>query len=256
MNWMRDKERVYYVLTNCGFPNRAIEFHIEKTYNPPKIPYNTVTSDIYNLPDSNIFFDMKTGEQTLYSDNIEYLTDLRFEYDLKDEVVYIYCKTNLDPKEKLLYALTKGFIENHFEPSKDHLKIDVDLTLPGQQKCTPDANDIERFKTYIKNTGLTMIELNDKYNCGYRFYGGQDYSNDVHLNEWSMQAKLRLETMCYDASNDFYSMVTFKYFKDTNIAYFKFWDQTDDRLTGTLKYEIAFTKDQLESLGVRIVSNI
>ena len=247
-----DKEQVYYVLTNCGISDRTIKFHIEDTYNPPQMYYDKVTSDVYHIQDVKLF-DAKTGDEG--TDN-EYLKNLRFEYDLKDEVVYIYCETNLDPKEKLLYALTKRFIENHFEPSKDNLKIDVDLTLPGQQKCPPDATDTERFKIYIKNTYLTMIELNDKYNCGYRFYGGHDYCNDVHLNEWSMQANLRLETMCYDASKDFCSMVSFKYFKDTNIAYFKFWDQTDDGTTATLKYEMALTKDQLERLGVRIVSNI
>jgi hypothetical protein len=246
-----DKEQVYYVLTNCGISDRTIKFHIENTYNPPRICYDKVTSDVYHIQDK--LFDAKTGEEDT---DDEYMKDLRFEYDLKDEVVYIYCKTNLDPEEKLLYALTKRFIENHFEPSQSHLKIDVDLTLPGQQKCPPDATDTERFKIYIKNTSLTMIELNDKYNCGYRFYGGHDYCNDVHLREWSMQANLRLETMCYDASKDFASMVSFTYFKDTNIAYFKFWDQTGDGTTATLKYEMALTKNQLERLGVRIVSNI
>lgn len=246
-----DKEQVYCVLTNCGIPDRTIKFHIEDIYNPPRIGYNKVTSDVYHIQDE--LFDAKTGEEDT---DDEYLKDLRFEYDLKDEVVYIYCKTNLDSEEKLLYALTKRFIENHFEPSKNHLKIDVDLTLPGQQKCPPDANDTERFKIYIKNTSLTMIELNDKYTCGYNFCGGHDYCNDVHLNEWSMQANLRLETMCYDASKDFCSMVSFKYFKDTNIAHFQFWNQTGDGTTATLKYEMALTKNQLERLGVRIVSNI
>ena len=145
-----DKEQVYYVLTNCGIPDRTIKFHIEDIYNPPQICYNKVTSDVYHIQDVKLF-DVSTGDILANTEDKEYLKDLRFEYDLKDEIVYIYCKTNLGPKEKLLYALTKGFIENHFEPSKDHLKIDVNLTLPGQQKCTPDANDTERFKTYIKN---------------------------------------------------------------------------------------------------------
>lgn len=244
-----DKQTAYSILSNMNLPDRTIKFYIKKTYNPPNIPWNVVTSDSYHIENQLI-------TSYAHSPHEVYFDTVRFEYDLKEEFVYIYHTTNIDHDEKLWYVLSKQFIENHYEPVNQHIKIDVDLTLPGQQKCTLDANDIERFKIYIKNTGLTMIELNDKYTCGYNFYGGHDYSNDVHLNEWSMQAKLRLETMCYDASKDFYSMVTFKYFKDTNIAYFKFWDQTDDRTTGTLKYEIAITKDQLESLGVRIVSNI
>ena len=74
-----DKEQVYYILTNCGIPDRIIKFHIEDIYNPPRIGYNKVTSDVYHIQDE--LFDAKTGEEDT---DDEYLKDLRFEYDLKD----------------------------------------------------------------------------------------------------------------------------------------------------------------------------
>ena len=221
MNWKTDKDLVYYVLSSCGLPDRTIKFHIEKTYDPPRQLYNTVSSDVYCLQDNEIFFDINTGDETLYPNDIEYIKDLRFEYDLKDEIVYIYYKTNLDSTERLLYALSKKFIENHFEPREPHLKIDIDLTLPGQEKLQ-SLNGLTRLKTYIKNTELRSIELkNNIFQQGYRFNGGDHVSGGVNLREWNMQAYLRLDTMCYDASKEFNEcFIKFKYFFIRHCSWF------------------------------------
>lgn len=228
-----DKEVAYSLLDACKFPDRTIKFYIVETYNPPYYPYNTVSSQDYQFKD--------------FEFNGEVITNIRFEYDLNDELVYIYYKTDSDQEEKLFYTLSKKFIEHHFEPYNPNIKLDIDLTLPGQTKASTDSTNLVKFLTYIKNTHLTAIRLTPDKHFKYETIGGHDFCNDVHPREWNLQAKLDFDTMAYNASNECKKCdVKFRYFYESDVAYFEF-------ISKYTSFDIAFSKDQLEKYGVRII---
>jgi hypothetical protein len=179
----------------------------------------------------------------------EYVKTLRVEWDSDENWITVLYTSNKIDEEQVFGMCPMNKFERllwNFSNNKCRFSCSIDHIVDGQKSCEDIQNNrFEMFKTFVKNTKFTNIEVVDTR--GVRCHGGEIRKLVTVMNvcHHHMNMMLHPQYLCYTlADPEVETNMEFKYF-DNDIAYFKI---IDEKNPSNKPIEFAYTKKELKDL--------